>query len=149
MNAVKTQETQAICEQLTVSSRLVFPSNPYPRKYIHCVIDDPRDVAQAIQTLQMAGYSDDDIHVMSGPDFAAAIERGYEQRNTLFQSLTHLFFDYDFDRVYTPEAQRGHTILSVRPFSHDHIMKVRDLLIPHHAHLMKYIDTWTFADLVR
>ena len=144
----RTQETQVNGEQLAMASQQIFPATPYPRKYIHCVIDDPRDLAQAIQALQAAGYSADDIHAMSGPDFAAAIEEGYERRNTLSQSLTHLFFDYGFDRTYLPEAQRGHAILSVRPSSREQIMQVRNLLMPHHAHLMKYIDTWTFADLV-
>lgn len=148
MNAVKTQETQESYEQLTMSSRQVFPVAPYPRKHIHCVIDDPQDAGQAVQALQTAGYTADDIHVMSGPDFAAAIGRRYEQQNGLFQAFTHLFFDYGFDRTYLAEARRGHAILAVRPASHEQIMKVRNLLLPHHAHLMKYIDTWTFADLV-
>lgn len=154
MNAVKTQKTQETQrtqvndEQLAGASQQIFPATPYPRKYIHCVIDDPGDVARAVQALQTAGYNADDIHVMTGPDFATAIKRGYEQRNSLGQSLTHLFFDYGFDRTYLPEAQRGHAILSVRPSSREQIMQVRNLLMPHHAHLMKYIDTWTFADLV-
>jgi hypothetical protein len=145
MNSVKTQETY---EQLMVASQRVFPVAPYPRKYVHSVFDDMQDVVQAVQALRTAGYEAGDIHVMSGWDFVEAIEHRYEQQNRLSQSLTRLFFDYGFDDIYLHEARRGHYILAVRPSSYGQIMKVRDLLAPHHARLMKYIDTWTFADLI-
>ncbi len=148
MNDVKTQETQESYEQLTISSQRAFPAAPYPRKYIHCVFDNVQDVASAVQALQDAGYAAADIHVMSGRDFTGAIEQQYMQQGGLFQSLTHLFFDYGFDDTYLHEARRGHHILSVRPVGYEQIMKVRDVLVRYQAHLMKYIDTWTMADLV-
>lgn len=39
MNSVK---ALAIDELLPVSSERTFPAAPFPRKYIHCVIDNPR-----------------------------------------------------------------------------------------------------------
>lgn len=149
MNAVKTQETQKSYEQLTISSQRVFPATPYPRKYVHCVFDNLQDVTEAVQALQAAGYNAEDIHLMSGQDFTEAIEQQYMQQSGLFPSLTHLFFDYSFDDIYLPEARRGRHILSVRPANYEQIMKVRAVLVHHHARLMKYIDSWTMADLVR
>jgi len=34
------------------------------------------------------------------------------------------------------------------PAMREQMKQVRDLLAPHHAHLMKYIDTWTVAELL-
>ena len=151
MNTLETlerQDAQETYEQASISSQRVFPAAPYPRKYIHCVFDDLQDMAQAVQTLQAADYNTDDIHLMSGGDFSTAIEQQYTLQSGLFQSLKGLFFDYDFDNYYLHEARRGHHILSVRPASYEQITRVRDVLVCHHAHLMKYIDTWTMADLV-
>jgi hypothetical protein len=148
MNAVKTQETQKTNEQLTITSQRVFPAAPYPRKHVHCVFDNLQDVAEAVQALQSAGYNDDDIHVMSGWDFSTAIEQRYTQQSGLLQSLTHLFFDYGFDNMYLHEARRGHHIVSVRPASYEQLTKVAAVLARHHARVVKYIGTWTMAELV-
>jgi len=53
--------------------------------------------------------------------------------------------DYD---VYLREARRGSSILAVRPASFAQLKQIRDLLVPHHAILAKYIDTWTAIELL-
>ncbi len=40
------------------------------------------------------------------------------------------------------------TILAVHLSRDEQILRVRNLLAAHHAHLMKYVDTWTFAHLL-
>ena len=66
-----------------------------------------------------------------------------ERRQTPLSFLSSI--DYD---GYLLEARRGHYILAVRPSGHEQMEQVRDLLASHHAHLMKYIDTWTVAELL-
>ena len=60
----------------------------------------------------------------------------------------HSFMDEGFGDAYLHEAMRGHHILAVRLSSYEQMKQVRDLLAPHHAHLMKYIDTWTVSELL-
>ena len=59
-----------------------------------------------------------------------------------------ILIDYGFDDVYLREARQGHHILALHLASYEQLEQVRDLLAPHHAHHMKYVDTWTVADLL-
>jgi hypothetical protein len=140
MNNVKIQysKTSDTVEQLPVSSQRTLPAAPFPRKYVHSVFDDVQDAVHAVHTLRVAGYDDRDIHLMTNWDFVEAVER----RRTLLDFL----FSIDYD-VYVHEARRGHHILAVRLARHEQKEQARDLLAPHHAYLMKYVDTWTMTDL--
>jgi hypothetical protein len=147
MNYVKALE---IDELWPVSSERTFPAAPFPRKYIYCVIDDLRYAVQAVYALRADGYDASDIHVMASWDYMEAVERGYQQQSCLSKMLSRLasFFDEGFGDVYLREARRGRHILTVRLSRSELMEQVRDLLASHHAHLIKYVDTWTVADLL-
>lgn len=136
MNSTTTIDTY---EQLALSSQRTFPATPFPRKHIHCVFDDLQDAVQAYHTLLEAGYDEKNIHILANGDYVEAVERG--------QTLISFLASIDLD-VYLQEARRGHPILVVRLSGYEQMEQVRDLLALHHAHLMKYIDTWTVADLL-
>ncbi len=141
MNNVKIQsrKTPDTVEQFPVSSQRTLPAAPFPRKYVHSVFDDVQDAVQAVHVLRAAGYDGRDIHLMTSGDFVEAVER----RRTFLDFL----FSIDYD-VYVHEARQGHHILAVRLARHEQKEQVRDLLAPHHAYLMKYVDTWTMTDLI-
>ena len=139
MNPTMTPDTY---EQLSVSSERTFPAAPFPRKYVHSVFDDLQDAVQAVQALQTAGYDARDIHLMASWDYMEAVERRQAPMGFL-SSIDEGFID-----VYLREARRGHHILAVRLSRYEQILRVRNLLAAHHAHLVKYVDTWTFADLL-
>ena len=141
MNNVKIQsrKTPDTVEQFPVSSQRTLPAAPFPRKYVHSVFDDVQDAVQAVHALRAAGYDGRDIHLMASGDFVEAVER----RRTFLDFL----FSIDYD-VYVHEARQGHHILAVRLARHEQKEQVRDLLAPHHAYLMKYVDTWTMTDLI-
>jgi hypothetical protein len=141
-------KTVKIYERLSVLSQQVYPANTFPYKYVQCAIDDLRDAVQAVEALQAIGYDARDISLVASWNFAEALERSYQQQSSLFQAVPH-FIDAGVDDVYRQEASRGHHILTAHLSSFEQIEQVRNLLAPHHAHLMKYIDTWTTADLIR
>lgn len=128
-----------IHEESFVASRQALPASPFPRKYIHCVFDNMQDARQASLALFNAHYDAGDIHILTGREYVEAVERG--------QSLMAFLASHDLD-TYLYESRRGHTILAVRIIRHEQLEQVRNLLAPHHAHLMKYIDTWTVSDLL-
>jgi hypothetical protein len=132
---------------MPVSSERNFPAAPYPRKYVHCLFDDLYDAVQAVHTLRASGYNTNNIHIMASWDFVEAAERGYQPCVHLSQTLKHILHDNSFVDVYLQEARQGRHILLVRSSGYEQILQVRGLLTAHHAHYMKYIDTWTFADL--
>lgn len=143
MNTQTTWETNGRAhdsyEELARSTQRTLPATPFPRGHVHCVFDSPRDVMQAVLTLRAAGYDDEDIHVMTGREYMEAVEQGH----TLITSLTS-----SEDDVYLHEARRGRYFLAVRLYSYEQIEQIRRLLARHHAHLMKYVDTWTVIELV-
>ncbi|MDQ2907002.1 MAG: hypothetical protein M3Y81_26115 [Chloroflexota bacterium] len=145
MNTIKTQATstqatpQEIYERVSVSSELTFPAAPFPRKYVHSVFNDLQDAVQAVLALLVAGYAASDIHLMTGEHFMEAVARR--------QTLLSFLFSFDYD-VYLQEARRGRFILAVRLSGYEQMNQVRDLVAPYHAHLMKYVDTWTMTELL-
>jgi hypothetical protein len=147
MNYLKTLDTY---EQLPVSSEQTFPAAPFPRKHVHCVIDNLRDAVHAVYALRAAGYDAKDIHVMACWDFVEAVERAHQQKNGLSKLLSSIisYFDEGFGKVYLREARLGRHVLTVHLLRNEQLEQVRDLLASHNAHLIKYVDTWTVADLL-
>ena len=139
MVSTMARNTQKTFEELSNTSERTLPGGPFPRKYIHSVFNDRQEALQAAQVLREAGFNAGNIHVMTNSDYIEAVGRG--------QSFIGAFTSDDFD-VYLDEARRGSTILAVRPSSHGQMERVRDLLAPHGAHCVKYIDTWTVAQLL-
>jgi hypothetical protein len=146
MNDVDRQNND---EQPVVSSQQTFPADSYPHKYVHCVFEDQQDAEQAVQALLAAGYTTEDIHFMTNQDYVQATQKGNHQQGGLSKSLSHFVssLNYGITDAYQNEAQRGRHILSVRISRQDQIAQVRDILALHHAHLIKYIDAWTAANL--
>jgi hypothetical protein len=132
-----------------VSSERTFPAAPFPHKYVHCVIDDLHEAVQAVYALRAAGYDARNIHVMASWDFVEAVERSHQQQNHLSKMLSRIisFFDEGFSEVYLHEALRGSHILAVHLCRNEQMVQVRGLLASHHAHRIKYVDTWTVTDL--
>jgi hypothetical protein len=146
MNYVKTYEEY---EQVPVSSERTFPAAPYPRMYIHCVLDDLYDAVQAVYALRSMDISQGDIHLMPSWDYVEIVERKQQRQNRLAKMLTRFltFLDEGFGDVYLHEALRGHHILAVRLSRNEQILKVHNVLASPHTRLIKYAGTWTVADL--
>jgi hypothetical protein len=136
-------------EQPVVSSQQDFPADTYPHKYVHSVFEDRQDAMQAVQALLAAGFTTDDIHFMESQHYVQAAQVGNQQQGGLTKSLLHFIssLDHGVNDAYMKEAQRGNDILSVRISRQDQIAQVRDILALHHGHLLKYVDTWTEANL--
>ncbi len=136
-------------EQAPVSSEQTLPAAPFPRKHVHCVVNSLDDAVHAVYALRAAGYDDKHIHVMSCWDFVEAAEQKHRQRSALSKMLAycHAFLDEGFGNVYLHESYRKRHILAVRLSSPEQMYSVRDILLSHSADRIKYVDTWTVADL--
>ena len=132
-------DTQKTFEELSISSERALPTTPFPRKYVHSVFSDRQDALRAVQALRNAGYDTRDIYMLTFADYDEAMHRG----QTFISALTSTDLD-----VYLNEARYGRTILAVRLANRGQMEQVRDLLAPHRAHLVRYIDTWTVAQLL-
>ncbi len=147
MMSTKTLQKQAY-EQIIVSSQRALPVAHYPSKYVHAAFDILEDAVRAVQELRMVGYDAGDVSLMASWDFVEAVEAEPQHPRCFSEALLGFlsFLDDNFN-VYLREARAGRHILAVHVARHENIMQVRDILAPHNARLMKYIDTWTVADL--
>ena len=134
-----TTKTFDTSEMLFTPLQPTIPANPFPRKHLHCVFDAWEDAARGYRILEEVGYNASNIHILTGEDYIGAIEHK--------QSLISFLTSGDID-IYRQEAQRGHHILVVHAVGYEQMKQLRNLLLPHHARLMKYIDTWTTVDLL-
>ena len=132
-------DAQKTLEELSISSERALPTTPFPRKYVHSTFTDRQDALRAAQALRDAGYDTRDIYMLTYADYDEAMHRG----QTFISALTSTDLD-----VYLNEARHGRTILAVRLANRGQMVQVRDLLAPHRAHLVRYIDTWTVAELL-
>ena len=146
MNNTTTLETyeqltseQVGVEQLPVTTKRRLPTAPFPRKYVLSVFVDLQDERQAAYALHAAGFNERDIHILKSHEFVKSVT----QDQSPFEIVTSI--DYD---IYLREAHRERSFLAVRPTGYAQLKQITDLLAPHHAHLMKYIDTWTVAELL-
>ncbi len=146
MNYTATVETyepltseQLVVEQLPVPAKRTLPASPFPRKYVHSVFVDLQDARRAALALRAAGFDERDIYILPSRDFVEAVSQGQSP----FDFLTSM--DYD---VYLRETSRGRTFVSVRPANYSQLRQIADLLAPHHARLVNYIDTWTTSELL-
>ena len=133
---------QPVVEQSPAVAKRVLPKHPaapFPHKYVHAVFANARDARQAALSLLVAGIDEKDIHLMGGKAFTEAAVQG--------QSAAHFLSSMDFD-VYLREASRDRYFVAVRPTGYNQLTQIRDLLAPHRARHVKYIDTWTVAELL-
>lgn len=126
-------------EQVPGTSQQMLPTAPFPRKYVHSAFVNLQDAQQAAQALLAAHFDERDIYVLESHDFAEAVSRG----QSFLDSLTSMVYE-----VYLNEASRKRAFLAVRPRSYAQLNQIRDLLAPHHAYLVRYIDTWSMTELL-
>jgi hypothetical protein len=135
--------------QSSLPAQQAFPMAPFPRKYVHSVIDDLQHALQAVHALQVAGYDARDIYLFASQEFMVAVEQRLQQRRFL-EVLSRFFASTDDGfpgDVYLHQAQLRRHLIFVHLKNTEQMEQVRDLLAPYRAHHMKYIGTWTVTDL--
>ena len=139
MNSKMTHNTQKTLEELSLTSARTLPTTPFPRKHVHSAFNDRQDALRAVLALQQAGFDARDMYLLTYTDYAEALGRG----QSFFSSVTSMDLD-----VYLDAARQGRTMLAVHLAHAGQMEQVRDLLAPHGAHLVRYVDTWTVAHLL-
>ena len=122
----------------------------YPIHRVVGVIDSLQEAQQAVQALQEAGFSAEDIHLIQSQDFIAGVREWKQRKNPLSQVVEIFLASYDEGfpgETYLHEAEQGHAILSVRLTSSEQVNQVGDILVNYHAHQIKYFGRWAIADL--
>lgn len=126
------------------------PITAYPLHRVVGVINSLQEAKQAVHTLQDAGFSAENIHLIQSQDFIAGVQEWKQQRSHLVQ-VVEIFFASDDEgfpgETYLHEAEQGHAILSVCLSMSEQVNQVRDILVNSHAHQIKYFGRWAITDL--
>ena len=126
------------------------PTRPLPMNYvIGGVIDSLQEAEQAVQTLQGAGYSDQDILLIPSQDFIEAIQQR-RQQTSAFNRAMHAFSvssDEGFPAdLYLRQARKGSHMLAVYASTREQAQKIAQLLSTYDVHLLKYFSRWAVTD---
>jgi hypothetical protein len=109
------------------------------------VIDDPGDVAAAIEDLVRDGYNRDDIVVLCGAEAAARLEatdRGGGLLGGLYRYAERVLGDEPEERErYARELAAGHFLIAV-PADESQKTQVAEVLARHGAHDMEHFGRY-------
>ena len=126
-------------EQAAQSHKQVRPAATFPNQYVLGTFITLQDAQQAADALRGAGFTDHEMHILEGPDFVEAISHDHSPLNIISSTI------HD---TYLPEVTRGRSFLAIRPASIEQLPQIRDLLLPHGAYLVKYVDAWSQRELI-
>lgn len=113
------------------------------------VIDDLAEADRAGRAAREAGYSEDEIVVLHGPD-AVNLRQAKGRRNPVYKAYTWLARALTdpgtAEPEYTAEAKQGHSIVSIRAEEPDEVDRAVRLLDEFHAHRVKHFGRWVLTD---
>jgi hypothetical protein len=115
------------------------------------VIDDPKMAEQAARALAQAGFAQEDVLLLHGPEALKRIEAKDEQRGPLgwaHKAMANIVTDAgSFEAKYAKEASAGHSIINIHTGDDSYIERGRAVLAKYGAHYIKHFGPWTIADL--
>ena len=115
------------------------------------VIDDPHMAERAVQALLNAGFNQQDILLLHGPEALKRLEAKDEQRGPLgwaHKALASVVTDASaFESDYAREASAGHSIINVHTDDAEYIERGTAVLKEHGAHYIKHFGPWTITDI--
>lgn len=115
------------------------------------VIDDPQMAEQSVVALTDAGFNQQDVLLLHGPEALKRLEAKDEHRGPLgwaHKALASVVTDAStFESDYAREASAGHSIVNVHTDDPEYVELGTAVLTEHGAHLIKHFGPWTITDL--
>lgn len=122
-----------------------------PSNWLVGVIDDPKMAQRAVQALLHAGFAQEDVLLLDGPEALKRIEARDEQRGPLGwaqKAMANIVTDAGtFEERYAHEASAGHSIINIHTGDDQYIERGRAILEQFGAHYIKHFGPWTIEDL--
>lgn len=110
------------------------------------VIDDPRQMQAAVETLERAGVADRDLATLSGEEGARQIdaEGVYSGGVThVLRGLQRFTLEGAHLRKYEAELGQGHQVVDVHIHGRRNLHAVAQILRAHGAHFINVYGPWT------
>src|SRR5256884_5629326 len=122
----------------------------FPGKHMMGVLGSLQEGEQAVQALVDAGYHVEDMALIPGQDFPAALQEHVRKEGRFWHIMHQLQVTTDegsLGELLEASARPGSAIISLYVPQHEHIDEVSALLFNHGARLVKYVGTWSVEDL--
>ena len=136
------------------------PSTPFmrmsfgtwnPQQHLVSVIEACDEARFAAQALRASGIAAEHIHLLSGAEVLANVERARRRLGPIKRALlfiTDLSDNTLFEAQYLEEAQLGRQFLIVYLPRPDRVRQVSALLERYHAFQVRYYGRWMVTDVV-
>ncbi len=115
------------------------------------VIDDSRIAQQAVQALLDAGFAEQDVVLLTGPEAIERLQAKEEQRGPLGwvrKAVASVVTDAEYyESAYVAEAKSGHAILNIHSDDPNWISRATAVLKRYDAHNVKHYGSWVITDL--
>lgn len=124
----------------------------YPTNKVVGIIDDPNDVKAALRDLRAAGFTADEIEVLTGQAGAHRIDVRGEEHGPLarfVRSIQKLLGDYEpvHVRRHEQEFLAGHYGIGVTATEREKREKVLEILKSHRGHFINFYGPWAMEVL--
>ena len=126
----------------------------YPTNKVVGIIDDPNDAHAALRDLRAAGFTADEIEVLTGEEGAYRIDVTGEDHGPLarfVRSIQKLLGDYEPKHVrrHEQELLAGHFGIGVTAKEPKARERVRKILKSHNGHFINFYGEWAMEVLER
>ena len=124
---------------------------PYPTDHIVGVMDTESSSQETLKALKDQGVPENEIDLFHGRSITQACLSHDHQQRVLDKVATWLSSafsdDADFAREYLDEAAHDHDLIMVHVARSEQVETVRQVLVAHGAHRLRYYALLTVTDL--
>ena len=123
----------------------------YPINKVVGIIDDPADAKAALRDLRAAGFTADDIEILTGEEGAHRIDPSGEEHGGLARSIRSVQklgnYESEHARRHEQEMLAGHCGIGVTAKEPEAREKVREILNSHNGHFINFYGSWAMEVL--
>lgn len=123
----------------------------FPYNAVVAVIDDPTELASAVETLAASGFAEAEVGVLCGEAGARQIAAKGERKGILariFRVVDGLGEERGHTARHEQELRAGHFVVVVEAGDDAAKARARDGLAAHGGHYIHYYSRWATEDLV-
>lgn len=123
---------------------------PYPTNRVVGIIDDARDAQAALRDLKAAGFTADQVQVLTGQKGAHRLDvKGHGPLAHIVRSTQRFLGDYEVQDAarHEQELLAGHFGIGIKAHYKEDRDKARQILKGHHGHFINFYSPWTMENL--
>lgn len=125
---------------------------PYPTNKVIGIIDDVGDAQAALRDLQAAGFTANQVQVLTGKGGAHRLDVKGDEHGPLariVRSTQKLLGDYEIQHATRHEREllAGHFGIGIKAHYKEDRDKARQILKAHHGHFINFYSPWTMENL--